>query len=184
MENKNISCLCRKLNPTQSSPYLVAIPNTLRQLTIIIIIIIIWMSLCHRPFLPGTSLQPAVIPAAQASSFTLQYFPYYVWCSNYYYYYYYWRLLVLWQATIIFSRNYTASFISRLFILVTEWDYYFFGPVLAPRFCVLYAPCSTVFSASARNSQRPVFLSLALSVSPPDIKMWTCECSLRHTSVL
>ena len=29
---------------------------------------------CHRPFLPGTSLEPAVIPAAQASSFTLQYF--------------------------------------------------------------------------------------------------------------
>ena len=32
----------------------------------------------HRPFLPGTSLEPAVIPTAQASSFTLQYFPYYV----------------------------------------------------------------------------------------------------------
>ena len=31
---------------------------------------------CHRPFLPGTSLEPAVIPTAQASSFTLQYFPY------------------------------------------------------------------------------------------------------------
>jgi len=30
----------------------------------------------HRPFLPGTSLEPAVIPSAQASSFTLQYFPY------------------------------------------------------------------------------------------------------------
>jgi hypothetical protein len=33
---------------------------------------------CHRPFLPGTSLEPAVITTAQASSFTLQYFPYYV----------------------------------------------------------------------------------------------------------
>jgi len=33
---------------------------------------------CHRPFLPGTSLEPAVILTAQASSFTLQYFPYYV----------------------------------------------------------------------------------------------------------
>ena len=33
---------------------------------------------CHRPFLPGTSLEPAVIPTAQASSFTPQYFPYYV----------------------------------------------------------------------------------------------------------
>jgi len=37
----------------------------------------------HRPFLPGTSLEPTVIPTAQASSFTLQYFPYYVWCSKY-----------------------------------------------------------------------------------------------------
>jgi len=33
---------------------------------------------CHRLFLPGTSLEPAVIPTAQASSFTPQYFPYYV----------------------------------------------------------------------------------------------------------
>ena len=33
---------------------------------------------CHRPFLPGTSLEPAVILTAQASSFTLQYFPYYL----------------------------------------------------------------------------------------------------------
>jgi len=38
---------------------------------------------CHRPFLPGTPLEPAVIPTAHASSFTLQYFPYYVWCSKY-----------------------------------------------------------------------------------------------------
>ena len=33
---------------------------------------------CNRPFLPGMSLEPAVIPTGQASSFTLQYFPYYV----------------------------------------------------------------------------------------------------------
>ena len=33
---------------------------------------------CHRLFLPGASLETAVIPTAQASSFTLQYFPYYV----------------------------------------------------------------------------------------------------------
>ena len=33
---------------------------------------------CHRPFLPGTSLEPAVIPTVHASSFTMQYFPYYV----------------------------------------------------------------------------------------------------------
>ena len=45
---------------------------------IIIIIIIIIVVSCHRPFLRGTSLEPAVIPTAQASSFTLQYFPYYV----------------------------------------------------------------------------------------------------------
>ena len=32
--------------------------------------------LCHRSFIPGTSLEPSVIPTAQASSFTLQYFPY------------------------------------------------------------------------------------------------------------
>jgi hypothetical protein len=48
---------------------------------------------CHRPFLPGTSLEPAVIPTSQASSFTLQYFPYYVWCSKYYYYYYYYYFI-------------------------------------------------------------------------------------------
>ena len=30
---------------------------------------------CHRPFLPGTSLEPAVSPTAQASSFTPQCFP-------------------------------------------------------------------------------------------------------------
>jgi hypothetical protein len=50
---------------------------------IIIIIIIFNVVSCHRPFLPGTSLEPAVIPTAQASSFTLQYFPYYVLCSKY-----------------------------------------------------------------------------------------------------
>ena len=50
-------------------------------ITIIIIIIIIIMRygcLLSQAFLPGTSLEPAVIPTAQASSFTLQYFPYYV----------------------------------------------------------------------------------------------------------
>jgi hypothetical protein len=50
---------------------------------VIIIIIIVVIVSCHRPFLPGTSLEPAVTPTAQASSFTLQYFPYYVWCSKY-----------------------------------------------------------------------------------------------------
>jgi len=42
------------------------------------ILVGVWLS-----FLPGTSLEPAVIPTAHASSFTLQYFPYYVWCSKY-----------------------------------------------------------------------------------------------------
>ena len=37
----------------------------------------IWI-LLSQTFLPGTSLEPAVIPTAQASSFTLQYFPYYM----------------------------------------------------------------------------------------------------------
>jgi len=45
---------------------------------IIIIIIIRYVCLLSQAFLPGTSLEPAVIPNAQASSFTLQYFPYYV----------------------------------------------------------------------------------------------------------
>jgi len=45
---------------------------------IIIIIITRYACLLSQAFLPGTSLEPAVIPTAQASSFTLQYFPYYV----------------------------------------------------------------------------------------------------------
>jgi hypothetical protein len=44
-------------------------------LLLLIIIIIIDVS-CHRPILPGNSPEPTVIPTAQASSFTLQYFPY------------------------------------------------------------------------------------------------------------
>ena len=48
------------------------------------VIIIIWyICLLSQAFLPGTSLEPAVIPTTQVSSFTLQYFPYYVWCSKY-----------------------------------------------------------------------------------------------------
>jgi len=42
------------------------------------IIIIRYGCLLSQAFLPGTSLEPAVIPTTQASSFTLQYFPYYV----------------------------------------------------------------------------------------------------------
>jgi hypothetical protein len=32
----------------------------------------------HRPILPGNSLEPRMIPTAQASSLTMQYFLYYV----------------------------------------------------------------------------------------------------------
>ena len=61
-----------------------SVGNTVLQLfccyfiIIIIIIIIQYVCLLSQAFLPGTSPEPAVIPTAQASSFTLQYFPYYV----------------------------------------------------------------------------------------------------------
>jgi hypothetical protein len=45
---------------------------------IIITIIIIIIVSCHTPFFPGTSVEPALIPTAHPSSFTLQYFPHYV----------------------------------------------------------------------------------------------------------
>jgi len=32
---------------------------------------------CHRPFLPVITFEPTVIPTTQASSFRLQYFPFY-----------------------------------------------------------------------------------------------------------
>jgi len=37
---------------------------------IIIVVVVVVVVSCHRPFLPGTSLEPAVIPTAQASSQT------------------------------------------------------------------------------------------------------------------
>jgi len=63
-----------------SSWYLFCLSVIVLLFYIIIIIIIISSIIvsCHRPFFPGTSLEPAVIPTAHASSFTLQYFPYYV----------------------------------------------------------------------------------------------------------
>jgi hypothetical protein len=54
------------------------VPRIAVIIIIIIIIIIIVIVSCHRPFLPDTSLEPAVILTAQASSYTLRYFPYYV----------------------------------------------------------------------------------------------------------
>ena len=47
------------------------------ELLLLLLYVIVFVS-CHRPSLPGTSREPAVIPTAQASSFGLQYFPYYV----------------------------------------------------------------------------------------------------------
>jgi hypothetical protein len=44
---------------------------------VVVVVLVVFVS-CHRPFLPGTSFEPAVIPTAQASSFTLRYFLYYV----------------------------------------------------------------------------------------------------------
>jgi uncharacterized membrane protein YgaE (UPF0421/DUF939 family) len=53
--------------------------NTVKLSAILIIIIMLLLLLSLvTGFLPGTSLELAVIPTAQVSSFTLQYFPYYV----------------------------------------------------------------------------------------------------------
>jgi len=52
--------------------------STVLSVIIVYIIIIQYVCLLSQAFLPGTSLEPAVIPTAQTSSFTLQYFPYYV----------------------------------------------------------------------------------------------------------
>ena len=68
--------ICRKIYFNKLISYL---------MTLLLLLLLYDMDVsCHRPLLPCTSLEPAVIPTAQASSFTLQYFPYY-----YYYYYYY-----------------------------------------------------------------------------------------------
>ena len=71
-------CYC--LMPLSKSKAVTTIIGRVNLLLIIIILLLLYdMDVsCHRPFLPGTSLEPAVIPTAQASSFTLQYFPYYV----------------------------------------------------------------------------------------------------------
>jgi hypothetical protein len=42
----------------------------------VVVVVIIVVS-CHRPFHHGTALEPTVNPTAQASSFRLQYSPYY-----------------------------------------------------------------------------------------------------------
>jgi hypothetical protein len=45
---------------------------------IVVVVVVVVVVSCHRPFLPGTSLEPAVTTTAKDSSFTLLYFPYYV----------------------------------------------------------------------------------------------------------
>ena len=60
-------------------PLLLPLLLLLQLLLLLLLLLLFDMDVsCHRPFLPGTSLEPAVIPTTQASSFTLQYFPYYV----------------------------------------------------------------------------------------------------------
>jgi len=56
-------------------------PKHSKKLLLLLLLLLLLFDMdvsCHRPFLSGTFLEPAVIPTAQASSFTLQYFPYYV----------------------------------------------------------------------------------------------------------
>jgi hypothetical protein len=61
----------------------VFVGNLLSVVLVIIIIIIIIIISCHRfSFFRGTSpLEPVVNPTTQASSLSLQHFPYDVWCS-------------------------------------------------------------------------------------------------------
>jgi hypothetical protein len=66
------------------------------------------------PFLPGTPLEPAVIPTAHASSFTLQYFPYYVWCSKY-------SCLLWWTYRMLSWYTVFACIICTLFLYFGRW---------------------------------------------------------------
>ena len=80
ISDTEIKCECTNENFQLTEQAIVLIPAVKEHCfyIIIIIIIIIIIVSCHRPFLRGTSVEPAVIPTAQVSSFTLQYFPYYV----------------------------------------------------------------------------------------------------------
>ena len=58
-------------------------PGMLRKYLLLLLLLLLWLLYdmdvsCHRLFLHGSSLEPTVNPNAHASSFTLQYFPYYV----------------------------------------------------------------------------------------------------------
>ena len=60
-------------------PLIIIIIIIIIVVVVVVVVVVVDMNVsCHRSFFPGTSLEPAVIPTAQASSFTLQYFPYYV----------------------------------------------------------------------------------------------------------
>jgi hypothetical protein len=63
---------------TRVSPFWVARFVAVALLLLVLLLLLLLLLLlydmdvsCHRPFLPGTSLEPAVNPTAQASSFTL-----------------------------------------------------------------------------------------------------------------
>jgi hypothetical protein len=116
LKNRKVWCLSRRGSSPRKFLYLSFIHtscNTLRQRYYY------YYFSCHRPILPGNSLEPTVIPTAQASSFTQQYFPYNVWCSKYYYYYYYYYyyVLIFWgrsfekSAVIECLQNMTALFV-------------------------------------------------------------------------
>ena len=72
-----VHLMLRTLNTVGIKTYFAKLELLLLLLLLLLLILDMNVS-CHRSFLPGTSLEPAVIPTAQASSFTLQYFPYYV----------------------------------------------------------------------------------------------------------
>ena len=69
-----------KCSSCSASCLTTVLSKTDRSLLLILLLLLLYDTdvPCHRPFLSGTSLEPALIPTAQASSFTLQYFPYYV----------------------------------------------------------------------------------------------------------
>ena len=68
----------RNLGHTYSSPHSQALLLLLLLLLVLVLLLFDMDVSCHRPFLPGTSLEPPVIHTSQASRITLQYFPYYV----------------------------------------------------------------------------------------------------------
>ena len=63
----------------ESTPYKGATSSIhLEPLLLLLLLLLLYDMDVSVTGLPGTSLEPAVIPTAHASRFTLQYFPYYV----------------------------------------------------------------------------------------------------------